>query len=167
MLKTGIANAIQEMCSCNFSHSDLEGSEVTCLTNSTTLTFTTTVVYSTESGDTTASTLIRMFQDRAVSTSPVIPIAHQTATIVSVCNPSCTPEIQQTPTSTPDLRAEELCPTNTPEQQVKEPACPTPTSEPQEMKEPLTSNAAALVGAYLGGVATGIVILIIATVIVW
>ena len=91
MLITGIADAIQEMCSCNFTSSDLEESEATCSTNdNTTMTFTTTVVYSTESGDMTASTLIQMFQDRAASTSTVISVGSQTATIVSVCNPFCT-----------------------------------------------------------------------------
>ena len=107
---------------------------MTCSTNgNSTMTFTTTVVYSTESGDMTASTLIRMFQDRAASTSTVISVGSQTATIVSVCTPSCTPEPQPSPTATPEL---------------------------QEL------NAAALVGTYLGGLVTGIIILIIAAVIV-
>ena len=95
MLITGIADAIQEMCSCNFTSSNLEESEAICSTNdNSTMIFTTTVVYSTESGDMTASTLIRMFQDRAASTSTVISAGSQTATIVSVCNPFCTPEAQ-------------------------------------------------------------------------
>ena len=137
MLKTRITDAIQEVCSCNFTSSDLEESEVTCSAyDNTTMTFTTTVVYSTESGDMTASTLIRMFQDRAASTSTVISVGSQTATIVSVCSPSCTPETQPSPTST------------------------------QETKEPPTSNTATLVGAFLGGLATGTIILIITAVIV-
>jgi len=140
MLKTSIVNTMQKMCSCNFTHSDLEESEVTCSADdNTTMTFTTTVVYSTESGDMTASTLIRMFQDRAVSTSTVISVGSQTATIVSVCNPSCTPETQPSPTSTPEL---------------------------QEVREPPASNAATLVGTFLGGLATGMIILIIAAVII-
>ena len=110
---------------------------MTCSTDdNSTMTFTTMVVYSTESGDMTASTLIRMFQDRAASASTVISVGTQTATIVSVCSPSCTPEPQPSPTSTPEL---------------------------QEMVE---TNTSALVGAYLGGLATGIIILIIAAVIV-
>ena len=108
--------------------------------DNTTLTFTATVVYSTESGDITASTLIRMFQDRAASTSTVISVGSQTATIVSVCNPSCTPEPQPSPTPTPEL---------------------------QEVMEPPASNAATLVGAFLGGLATGMIILTIAAVIIW
>ena len=140
MLKTRIPDAIQEVCSCNFTSSDLEESEVTCSADdNTTLTFTTTVVYSTESGDMTASTLIRMFQDRAASTSTVISVGSQTATIVSVCSPTCIPDPQSSPTSTPEL---------------------------QEVMEPLTSNAATLVGVFLGGLATGTIILIITAVIV-
>ena len=140
MLKTGIVNTIQEMCSCNFTHSDLEESEATCSADdNTTMTFTTTVVYSTESGYMTASTLIQMFQDRAASTSTVISVGSQTATIVSVCTPFCTPETIPSPTATP---------------------------EPHEVMEPPTSNAAALVGAYLGGLVSGMIILIIAAVIV-
>ena len=83
-----------------------------------------------------------MFQDRAASSSTVISVGSQTATIVSVCTPSCTPEPQPSPTSTP-------------------------TPELQEVMETPTSNAAALVGVYLGGLVTGMIILIITTVIVW
>ena len=147
MLKTGITNTIREMCSCNFTFSDLEESEVTCSSDdNTTMTFTTTVVYSTESGNMTASTLIRMFQDRAASTSTVISVGSQTATIVSVCSPYCIPDPQSSPTST----------------------SPSPTSTPelQEVMEPLTSNAATLTGAFIGGLVTGMIILIITAIIV-
>ena len=150
MLKKGITNTIQEMCSCNFTSSGLEESEVTCpADDNSTMTFTTTVVYSTESGDMTASTLIRMFQDRAASTSAVIPVGSHTATIVSVCSPSCAAETQPNPTSTPELQSS-----------------PTSTPELQEVMEPLTSNAATLTGAFLGGLVTGMIILTITAVIV-
>ena len=115
--------------------------------DNTTMTFTTTVVYSTESGDMTASTLIRMFQNRAASTSTVISVGSQTATIVSVCSPYCIPDPQSSPTSTSPS--------------------PTPTPELQEVMEPLTSNAATLTGAFIGGLATGMIILIITAIIVW
>ena len=215
MLKTGIVNTIQEMCSCNFTHSDLEESEATCSADdNTTMTFTTTVVYSTESGNMTASTLIQMFQDRAASTSTVISVGSQTATIVSVCSSSCTAEPQPSPTSipeplaekpspttsilepgptvapelpveeprptvSPELPVEEPGPTIVPELPVEEPSPtvapelpveqPSPTIEPlepQEAREQLTSNIATLVGVYLGGLVTGMIILIIAAVIV-
>ena len=92
------------MCFCNFTSFDPGESEATYSKNdNTTVTFT-TVAYSTESGDMTASTLIRMFQDGAASTSTVIPVGSQTATIVSVCTPSCTTEPQPSPTSTPELQ---------------------------------------------------------------
>ena len=192
MLKTGITNTIQEVCSCNFTSSELEESEVTCpADDNTTLTFTTTVVYSTESGDMTASTMIRMFQERATSTNTVISVGSQTATIVSVCTPSCIPEPQPSPTSTPELQLEGPSPTTSiPELPVEKPHTtiaqetrvkefgPTVASEPQverpsptiapgqrEAREPLTPNAATLVGAFLGGLATGIIICIIAGVI--
>ena len=228
MLITEIANTIQEMCSCNFTSSDLEESEATCSADdNTTMTFTTTVVYSTESGYMTASTLIQMFQDRAASTSTVISVGSQTATIVSVCNPFCTAEPQPSPTSipeplaekpspttsilepgptvapelpveeprptiapelpveeprptvSPELPVEEPGPTIVPELPVEEPSPtvapelpveqPSPTIEPlepQEAREQLTSNIATLVGVYLGGLVTGMIILIIAAVIV-
>ena len=234
MLKTGITNTIREMCSCNFTHSDLEESEVTCSADdNTTMAFIATVVYSTESGNMTASTLIQMFQERAGSTSTVISVGSQTATIVSVCSPSCTGDPQPSPTPTPELQEEKTSPTiRTPEPQVEDPhptpsipeppvvkprstiapeprveelhptfvpampvgephstitlepqaeqltpttapepqaEQPTPTTapEPQEAREPLTSNIAILVGVYLGGLATGIIILIFAALIKW
>ena len=135
------------MCFCSFTSFDLGQSEAICSADdNTTMTFTTTVVYSTESGDMTASTLIRMFQDRAASASTMISVGSQTATIVSVCSPYCIPDPQSSPMST----------------------SPSPTSTPelQEVMEPLTSNAATLVGAFLGGLATGTIILIITAVIV-
>ena len=142
MLKTGIADTIQEVCSCNFPFLDLEESEVTCSNNdNTTMTFTSTVVYSTESGDMTASTLIRMFQDRAASTSTVISVGGQTATIVSVCSPSCTPETQPSPTSTPESQVEGPSPTTSiPEPPVERPhptvAPDTPVEEPHSIITP-------------------------------
>ena len=205
MLKTGISNAIQDVCSCNFTHFDMEESEVTCSADdNTTMIFTTTVVYSTESGNTTASTLIQMFQDRAASTNTVISVGGQTATIVSVCNLFCVPEPQPSPTSTPEPQVEEPRPTVAPELPVEEPSptvspelpveqpsptvapelpvgqpsptvapelpveqpSPTVAPEPQEAREQLTSNIAILVGVYLGGLVTGMIILIIAAVIV-
>ena len=80
-----------------------------------------------------------MFQERAASTSTVISVGSQTATIVSVCTPFCTPEPQPSPTTIP---------------------------EPPEARETPISNAATLVGTYLGGLVTGMVMLIIAAVIV-
>ena len=124
------------------------------------------VVYSTESGDMTASTLIRIFQDRAASTSTVISVGSQTATIVSVCNPFYTPEAQPSPTSTQELPEEIPHPSVTPELQVEQPS-PTITLGPQEVKEPLTSNIATLVGTFLGGLIAGVIICITAAIIVW
>lgn len=90
MLEAGIADAIQEMCSCNISPYDMEESQVTCSADSNSLTFTTTVVYSTERGNLTALTLIQLFQDRATGT--IISIANQTATVTRVCSPACIQE---------------------------------------------------------------------------
>ena len=150
---------------CSFTSFDLGQSEATCSAyDNTTMTFTTTLVYSTESGDMTASTLIRMFQDRAASTSTVISVGSQTATIVSVCSPSCIPETQPSPTtSTPELQPS---PMSTPELQPSPMSTPelqpspmsTPELQPSSMSAPeqqeegrLTSNAATLVGINIPG----------------
>ena len=90
MLKTGVADAILESCSCNFTSSDLEISDTTCSGDGNTLTLTTTIAYSSESGNQTASTLIQMFQDRVASTNTVISVGSQNATITNVCSPTCT-----------------------------------------------------------------------------
>ena len=88
MLKAEITNALQEMCSCGISPYDLEDSEATCSADTTnTLIFTTTIVYSTESGNLTASMLIQMFQDNAMGT--LVSIGNQTATVTRVCNATC------------------------------------------------------------------------------
>ena len=70
------------------------------------------------------------------------------------------------PTIAPELPVEEPRPTIAPELQAEQPS-PTTAPEPREAREPLTSNIAILVGVYLGGLATGILILIIAAVINW
>ena len=139
------------MCFCNFTSSDLEESEMTCSADdNSTMIFTTTVVYSTESGNMTASTLIQMFQERAASTSTVISVGRQTATIVSVCNPFCVPEPQPSPTATPELQvekpsppictpepwAEEPHPTIVPELAVEEPSLTTAPELPMEQPSP-------------------------------
>ena len=85
-----------------------------------------------------ASTLIHVFQDRAVSTSTVISIGSQTATVVSVCKPSCTSEPQPSPTSTSEPQ-------------------PSPKSTPDQGRR--TSNTATFVGAYLGVLTTAMIIL--------
>ena len=130
MLKAGFADAVLESCSCNFTSSDLELSETTCSGDGNTLTLTTTIVYSSESGNQTASTLIQVFQDRVASTTVVLSVGNQNVTVTSICSPACTP------------------------------------GEPQDRE--LTSNEAAIgVGAYMGGLLTGIIILTTAAVTIW
>ena len=97
MLKRGITDTIQETCSCNFTLSNLEEFETTCSADSYTLTLNTTIVYASESGNMTASTLIRMFQDRAASTSVMISFSSHTAAVRTVCSPSCTNNQAQLP----------------------------------------------------------------------
>ena len=129
MIKTQVANLIQELCSCDFTSSDLEQSEATCSADGNSLTFTTAIMYSTDSGNLTASTLIRMFQNKVTSTGAVILVGNQNAAVISVCSPICTPEAQD--------------------------------------REPTSLDVAAIgVGAYLGGLLTGIIILTIAAVTV-
>ena len=95
MLKTGVADAILESCSCNFTSSDLELSEATCSGDGNTLTLTTTIAYASESGNQTASTLIQMFQGRVASTNTVISIGSQNVTVTNVCSPTCIPEPEE------------------------------------------------------------------------
>ena len=120
---------IQDLCSCDFTSSDLEESEATCSVDGKSLTFTTAVVYSTDSGNLTASTLIQMFQNKVASTGAVISLGNQNATVTSVCSPACTPEPQN--------------------------------------REPTSDAAAIGVGAYLGGLLTGIIIISVAAVTIW
>jgi len=128
MLKTEVADAILELCSCNFTSSDVELSDATCSGDGNILTLTTTIAYSSESGNQTASALIQMFLDRVASTNVVLSVGNQNVTVKSVCSPACTPEPQD--------------------------------GEP-------TSDAAAIgVGAYLGGLLTGIIIISIAVITV-
>ena len=94
MLKTGVADAILESCSCNFTSSDLELFETTCSGDGNTLTLTTTIVYSSESGNQIASTLIQMFQDRIASSNVALSVGNRNVTVTNVCSPACTPKPQ-------------------------------------------------------------------------
>ena len=81
----------------------------------------------------------------------------------------CTPEPQveePRPTVAQELPVEIPHPTVAQELQVEQPS-PTITLGPQEVKEPLTSNIATLVGTILRGLIAGIIICITAAVIVW
>jgi len=129
MLKTEVADAILELCSCNFTSSDVELSDATCSGDGNILTLTTSIVYSSDCGNTTASTLIRMFQGRVASTTVVLSVGNQNVTVTSVCSPACIPE-------------------------------------PKD-GEPASDGAAIIVGAFLGGLLTGIIILTIAAITVW
>ena len=81
----------------------------------------------------------------------------------------CTPEPQveePRPTVAQELPEEIPHSTVAPELQVGQPS-PTITLGLQEVKEPLTSNIAALVGTFLGGFIAGVIICITAALIVW
>ena len=77
-----------------------------------------------------------------------------------------TPEAQPSPTSTQELSEEIPHPSVAPELQVEQPS-PTITLGPQEVKEPLTSNIATLLGRFLVGLIAGVIICITAAIIVW
>ena len=125
MLKRGVTDTIQQTCSCNFTLSNLEKFEATCSAGSNTLTLTTTVVYASESGNTTASTLIRMLQDKAASTNVMISFSSHTAAVRRVCSPSCTADTQPGTFSTPEPQVEGLNPTSTPQPQAEQPSSTT------------------------------------------
>lgn len=130
MLKRGVTDTIQETCSCNFTLSNLEKFETACSADSNTLTLNTTVVYASESGNTTASTLIQMFQDKAASTSVMISFSSHTAAVRRVCSPSCTTDTQPGTSSTPEPQVEGPNPTSTPQPQAEQPS-PSTTPAPK------------------------------------
>ena len=130
MLKREVTDTIQEMCSCNFTLSNLEEFEATCSAGSNTLTLTTTAVYASESGNTTASTLIQMFQNKVASTSVVMSFSSHTAAVRRVCSPSCTTDTQPGTFSTPEPQVGGPNPTSTLQPQAEQ-SSPTTTQEPK------------------------------------
>ena len=82
---------MHDQCSCNFTSVNLEDSQLTCSDDGTRATFTTTVAYSSNSGDVTATDMITTLKNWADinGAGALIQISGTTATVSQVCTPSC------------------------------------------------------------------------------
>ena len=102
-LEESFTVVITDLCSCDI---DLNGSSITCSGQGKEITFQTTMVYSSESGDITASDVLTMFEVWTINTpDPSLSIDGETANIRDVCVPTCTPEptMADTESSTDDI----------------------------------------------------------------
>jgi len=90
-LGESISGVVHDLCSCNFTSANLEDPQLTCSDDGNMIIFTTTVVYSSDTGDITASDMIDMVKSWAaingVGTS--LEIGGDMATVSQVCSPSC------------------------------------------------------------------------------
>ena len=90
-LRESISGVVHDQCSCNFTSANLEDPQLTCSDDGNMIIFTTTVVYSSDTGDITASDMIGVVISWAaingVGTS--LEIGGNTATVSQVCSPSC------------------------------------------------------------------------------
>ena len=82
---------VHDQCSCSFTSVNLEDSQLTCSDDGMRATFTTTVAYSSNSGDMTATDMITTLKNWADVNGAVslIQIGGATATVSQVCTPSC------------------------------------------------------------------------------
>ena len=83
---------VHEQCSCNFTSINMEDSQLTCSEDDgSSATFTTTVVYSSDSGGVTATDMINTIQNWAASNGAEasIEFGRVIATVSQVCSPSC------------------------------------------------------------------------------
>ena len=85
-LEESLAAVIKEQCSCDFTTSDLTGSYLVCSRSGDDVTFMTTVVYSSTTGDMTATTLVEMVENWAANTpNPTLAVGMDTAVVEEVC----------------------------------------------------------------------------------
>ena len=87
---------VHDQCSCNFTFAHLEDPQLTCSDDDNEIIFTTTVVYSSDSGDITATDIINVLNSWAAISGAAISgadalleIGGNMATIRQVCSPSC------------------------------------------------------------------------------
>ena len=90
-LEESLSGVVRDQCSCNFTSVNLEDSQLTCSDNGMRATFTTTVAYSSNSGDMTANDMITTLNNWAEinGAGAMIQIGGNTATVSQVCTPSC------------------------------------------------------------------------------
>ena len=90
-LKESLSGVVHHQCSCNFTSVNLEDSQLTCSADGTSAVFTTTVAYSSTSGDRTATDMINTLKFWAAinGADALVQIGGTTATVHQVCTPSC------------------------------------------------------------------------------
>ena len=90
-LEESLSGVVRDQCSCNFTSINLEDSQLTCSDDGMRATFTTTVAYSSNSGDTTATNMIYTLHSWATinGAGANVQIGGTTATVSQVCTPSC------------------------------------------------------------------------------
>ena len=90
-LKESLSEVVRDQCSCNFTSVNLEDSQLTCSDDGMRATFTTTVAYSSNSGDVTATDMITSLKNWADinGAGAIVQIGGTTATVSQVCTPSC------------------------------------------------------------------------------
>ena len=90
-LGESLSGVVRHQCSCNFTSVNLEDSQLTCSDDGTSVTFATTVAYSGNSGDVTATDMITTLRSWADinGADALIQIGGTTATVTQVCTPSC------------------------------------------------------------------------------
>ena len=90
-MKESLSGVVRDQCSCNFTSVNLEDSQLTCSADGMRATFTTTVAYSSNSGDVTATDMITTLKNWADinGADALIQISGTTATVSQVCTPSC------------------------------------------------------------------------------
>ena len=86
-MKSSIATKLNNNCSCNVTADDLRDTLIECNSESNMI-FTTLLVYSTESGDETASTLANRLSQQ-VSSGLAVDINGSEAKITSACSNDC------------------------------------------------------------------------------
>ena len=90
-LEESLSGVVHDQCSCNFTSVNLEDFQLTCSDDGMRATFTTTVAYSSNSGDVTATDMITTLKNWADinGADALIQISGTTATVRQVCTPSC------------------------------------------------------------------------------
>ena len=90
-VEESLSGVVRDQCSCNFTSLNLEDSQLTCSDDGMRAVFTTTVAYSSNSGDMTATDMITTLKNWAIinGAGAMIQIGGTTATVRQVCTPSC------------------------------------------------------------------------------
>ena len=90
-LEESLSGVVRDQCSCNFTSVNLEDSQLTCSDDGMKATFSTTVAYSSNSGDVTATDMITTLKSWAAinGAGAIVQIGGTTATVRQVCTPLC------------------------------------------------------------------------------